>query len=81
MMPPNFEKDPIHVKHSELTRLSDASLYRVECPVCDDGILLVMREQEPPFKLQGLDRCVSCGQAFIYDDIDKMRGREDGQGA
>ena len=75
MIPVNFAEEPIHVKHAELKRVSSYSMYRSYCPKCKDGMLLVNRDQDT-FELAAEDRCVSCGQPVIYDDIEEMRGRE-----
>jgi len=66
---------PIHVKHSELGRTASNSAYRSECPMCEVGLLLVMRDDET-FKLKAEDRCLLCGQKFVYDDIDEMREKD-----
>jgi hypothetical protein len=59
------------VMHSELERVGD-SLYKSECPECKIGILLVNRDQRT-FELLEYDRCVLCGQAYRYLDIDNLR--------
>lgn len=69
------DEPPIHVKHADLVRIGD-SMYRSKCPVCSDGHLLVNRDQVT-MDLLAADRCVLCGQLFIYDDIEEMRERED----
>ena len=73
----NRSKDPIKVLHSELERFSD-SAYKSKCPACKTGILLIYRlqpkaihETQPSGKEHSLlrrDRCISCGQQFIYTD-------------
>lgn len=75
MGPVNYDKEPIRVNHADLFREDDNSAYRSSCPRCDLGILFVHRDQET-FVLQAEDRCVVCGQKFIYEDIEKMRARE-----
>lgn len=69
-----IECEPIHVKHADLAR-SDDSMYRSTCPSCGDGMLMVARDHQT-FLLLAEDRCILCGQTFVYDDIDKMRERE-----
>ena len=69
--PPNIDKPPIHVKHSDLARSGEESMYRSCCPVCNGGVLLVYRHLET-FELLERDTCISCGQAIIYDDIDEL---------
>ena len=66
---------PLHVKHAELLRALYDSPFKRGCPSCDDGMLLVMRDQKT-FELLAEDRCVLCGQRFIYDDIEEMRKGE-----
>jgi len=66
---------PLHVKHAELLRASYDSPYKRVCPSCDDGLLLVMRDQKT-FELLAEDCCVLCAQRFIYDDIEEMRQKE-----
>jgi predicted RNA-binding Zn-ribbon protein involved in translation (DUF1610 family) len=68
---------PKHVKHAELVSLSYDSIYKKVCPACDDGMLLVTRNQKT-LELSAEDRCILCGQQFIYDDIEEMRKRERG---
>jgi len=70
----NVGKSPIKAKHSDLTRWSDSD-FKSKCPACPDGVLLV-RRNEKTFKLERLDFCVACGQAFIYTDIATLRKRE-----
>ena len=71
----NLDKDIIGIKHSELTRSDSETAYKSNCPACDDGILLVARDQET-LVLEEYDRCVLCGQAFRYLDIEEMRRKE-----
>ena len=70
-----IDVSPIQVKHSELDRDSSNSIYRSECPVCKIGILLVRRDDDS-FVLKAEDRCILCGQKFVYDDIDEMRKKD-----
>ena len=71
----NLYSQPVHVKHSDLVRFDDESMYRSICPVCGDGVLLVGRDVTT-FGLLAEDRCLLCGQAVIYDDIERMRMKE-----
>lgn len=73
----NIDKEPIKVRHSELTRFSETSVYKSKCLVCKGGLLLVYRNPKT-MKLMERDRCVYCAQEFIYEDIDKLRFIEDG---
>ena len=63
----NINKEPMIVKHSELYREGD-SMFRSACPVCNEGFLLVRRDQDT-FELLAEDNCILCGQRVIYSDI------------
>lgn len=71
----NIDKPAVSVRHSSLIKQGE-SFYRVACPVCKEGILLVHRDHDS-FELMPVDHCVSCGQLVIYLDIDEMRKREE----
>jgi hypothetical protein len=75
------EPEVLHVQHSELEKTSaDRSIFRVWCPACKLGILLVGRDQE--MKLRRRDRCIRCAQTFKYVDRDiggERFGEEDGE--
>lgn len=61
-------RSPIQeVRHADLSRASENSIYRSNCPVCHEGVLPVARNQAT-FTLVRYDRCTSCGQAFWYTD-------------
>ncbi len=60
----NLGRDPVHIRHEDLTRVSDNSPFRSWCPVCGKGILLVGRAGN---LLKRVDRCTLCGQLVIYD--------------
>lgn len=62
----NFNQPVQEVFHSELEKTGDNSLFRVNCPTCDQGILLVRRGES--FKLSRLDNCTFCAQRFHYKD-------------
>lgn len=66
------------VKHSDLKRFSDDSLYRSKCPVCNEGVLMVGRSQQT-FELLEVDHCTSCGQPFRYEDINELRANDEGK--
>lgn len=68
--PENLEKNPIHINHKDLKNFGDGA-YKSECPVCDDGLLL-MRRNMKTLKLDKHDICVSCGQRVIYDDLNHL---------
>jgi len=73
-MPENIKKDPITVKHSELERWSKDSIYKSKCPVCKDGVLLILRNKQ--LELEQFDVCIACGQGVYYEDIEDLRSRE-----
>lgn len=73
--PANLHADPIHVKHADLARSSDDSMYRSQCPACDEGTLLVYRDPKT-FELLARDMCILCGQVVIYDDIEELKAAE-----
>jgi hypothetical protein len=66
--PSNLNKPEIQISHAELERW-DADLYKSKCPACEDGILLIRRD-EKTFAIQRQDRCISCGQQFYYTDLE-----------
>lgn len=68
----NIGKPSLEVRHADLQRSCEESIYRSKCPVCPEGVLLVRRHHRTA-RLEKEDRCVFCGQAFIYLDIDKLR--------
>ena len=70
MIPENIAEPIIDVKHSELERLCDESIYKSLCPKCG-GLLLVYRDQDT-LELEELDVCVKCGQHYRYTDIEEM---------
>ena len=63
----NINKKPITVKHADLKRVGD-SMFKSTCPICKDGILLVRRDNNT-FQITSEDRCILCGQAFVYEDL------------
>ena len=66
----NIEKPTLVVSHSKLKR-SGESLYKSKCPACENGVLL-MRRNLDTLRLEKEDRCISCGQAVLYDDLDYL---------
>ena len=72
--PVNIKKPPIRVKHSDLVRCSD-SIFKSKCTACPKGVLLVRRNPET-HRLEEVDYCVGCGQAFIYLDIARLRKKD-----
>lgn len=63
----NTHAPPITVSHASLPPASEESPHRKQCPVCKTGLLLVYRDDKS-FMLRNLDRCIHCGQQFIYTD-------------
>ncbi len=63
----NSLKDPIEVRHADLKR-SDTSKFRSDCPACKLGILPVTRDPDT-LEVISRDRCLLCGQRFIYQDL------------
>ena len=64
----NLDAPIFKVKHSDLKRADDESPHRSVCPVCNESVLLMMRDQVT-FKLRNIDRCILCGQTVEYTDI------------
>lgn len=75
-LPSNLGKTTIPVYHSRLCRAYDDSAYKSLCPCCENGLLLVYREKESPYKLKKDDMCICCGQTFSYLDIDILNKQE-----
>lgn len=65
----NFNKPTIHVNWIMLVRIEG---HKVECPVCEEGILTMIRNSTTGELLKE-DQCCFCGQHVIYDDIDLIR--------
>lgn len=70
----NIYNEPVTVKHAELERASDESMFRSICPTCKKGYLMVRRHSKT-FKLEAHDNCILCGQHFIYSDIEELRNK------
>jgi len=68
----NLEKLPLFVKHQDLERLSENSPFRSKCPTCKNGLLMMERDFET-YKLKNTDRCLLCGQRYVYYDIDNQK--------
>ena len=60
-------KNPLLTKYSELIPMGEDT-YKVECPMCKDGVLLLRRHPEKMHLLAD-DNCVSCGQAVHFIDL------------
>ena len=63
----NIGKPSIRVRHEKLKRVGE-SRFSSECPACHHGILPVRRDQGT-FELLKEDRCLLCGQAFVYESV------------
>jgi len=70
----NITKPVIEVNHKDLERCGN-SLFKSTCPVCEEGLLLVGRDQDT-FILQEYDHCILCGQHYKYMDIQELRKAE-----
>jgi len=64
----NYSNPVVKVVHRNLQRADENSPFRSLCPFCFNGILLVGRDDKD-FKLKAQDRCVLCGQAVEYIDM------------
>jgi ribosomal protein S27AE len=68
--------DPKHkavrLRYDSLKPVAEGS-FRVHCPLCADGVLLLMRDRQPPYKLLDHDMCVSCGQLVEWLDFASMQ--------
>lgn len=64
----NLNNPPLEIKHADLTRLSEDSIYKSVCPKCSEGSLLLRRDSLTWF-LRNYDNCILCGQHVIYTDI------------
>ena len=64
----NIYKPVMRVKHQELKRISDDSMFKSVCPECKEGILFVRRDQNTSKLLKG-DMCCLCGQRVEYIDF------------
>lgn len=64
----NLSKPVIKVRHEDLERFSDESLFKSKCPTCKEGVLLVSRHPKT-FVLISEDFCILCGQHYFYTDL------------
>ena len=71
----NVGRPTKNVKWSSLKPDSIESMWRRQCPVCKEGVLLVYRNNET-LQLEEHDRCILCGQRFKYIDIGEMRAKD-----
>lgn len=63
----NHDKPVIRVRHADLERVYEDTLFKSNCPTCKEGLMLVFRK-EPEFRLSRYDHCVVCGQRYFYTD-------------
>jgi len=69
----NYTEPVWAVRHSDLERYSDESVYRSVCPRDDcEGLLLVARNSITG-ELVADDHCTLCAQRVKYLDIARMR--------
>jgi len=61
----NRSNEPLRICHADLEKFTNDSPFKVCCPVCEDGLMLVRRENG---QLSNVDHCVCCGQVFVYSD-------------
>lgn len=64
----NTKLKPMIVRHAEMERVGRNSNYASKCPLCG-GTLLIHRDKN--FNLSCNDRCIRCGRAFYYIDIEE----------
>jgi hypothetical protein len=70
-VPTNIYAPVIEVNHYDLELAGD-SVYKVFCPVCKKGLLLVSRNNYT-MEIKELDRCVLCGQRVKYKDVERLK--------
>jgi DNA-directed RNA polymerase subunit RPC12/RpoP len=63
----NLTAAPVSVRHDCLARVSLNGDFKVYCPACNHGILMVNRDQET-LEVIDVDRCTACGQLIFYTD-------------
>lgn len=84
-LPNNLTAPVMKVRHADLERVlvgrSGEHVYteyfRRECPVCDEGILLLRRSIETGMILPE-DSCCLCGQRVEFTDIDELNSKTKG---
>lgn len=62
----NVHSPAISIRHAALERFDPDSSFKVVCPTCKEGLLLVMRNDR--YEVVDRDMCVSCGQHYFYED-------------
>ncbi len=66
----NIKKPRIEIEHRRLQNASPNSIFKKDCPVCDQGVLLVLRDEK--YCIQPDDYCIYCGQHFYYTDLQNI---------
>lgn len=74
----NINASVINIAHKDMERYCEESIFRIICPVCKVGLLLVGRNQKT-FELLEYDNCVLCGQKVRYTDIEDLQNFEHGR--
>ncbi len=67
----NFDCPPIHTRHEKL--LAAGQGLARECPLC--GGIITLRRDVETLQLLDYDRCLLCGQLYIFDDADQIESR------
>ncbi len=70
----NAEAPLLEVRHAQLERTSEETVFKSKCPACSDGVLLVGRDGET-FLLLERDYCIVCAQSVRYLDIDELNSQ------
>jgi hypothetical protein len=73
--PANIHAPIMKVAWGQLKKDDYEHYYRRQCPVCENGLLLVRRHYDT-FEIEHFDRCISCGQQVEYTDFDEVFGPE-----
>lgn len=71
----NGRRPPIRVSFYRLCPIGpdpEELSHKSACPACPGGMLLMARDSRSG-ALLAEDRCTSCGQAVVYEDIEKVR--------
>ncbi len=62
----NYHRPVMKVKHADLKRYSESD-FKTICPMCEEGLLLVHRDQTT-LELLRHDHCTGCAQQVYYID-------------
>jgi hypothetical protein len=63
----NVKAERMRVAHADLRRVNSSSQFKSWCPKCKEGMLTVCRQQSSG-TIINIDRCIQCGQQFLYTD-------------